>query len=197
MFDIPCVLFAGGKSSRMGEDKSLLPFGDFDTLTEFQLHRLSQLFSQVYISTKTKDKFNFDALFIEDVASSSNTYAPTSGFVAAFEALTCHKFFVLSVDAPFIDETIIRKLIEEDEAQENIDATIALSANGMEPMCGIYHRSLALEFKKMLKADNHKLGFLLKNSKTHFVTFPTSEPFLNLNHPEEYQQALTLLKTDQ
>ncbi|HIP14156.1 MAG TPA: molybdenum cofactor guanylyltransferase, partial [Sulfurimonas autotrophica] len=26
MFDIPCVIFAGGKSSRMGENKTLLPF---------------------------------------------------------------------------------------------------------------------------------------------------------------------------
>ncbi|MFY4863348.1 NTP transferase domain-containing protein, partial [Aliarcobacter butzleri] len=26
-FEIPCVILSGGKSSRMGEDKSLLPFG--------------------------------------------------------------------------------------------------------------------------------------------------------------------------
>ncbi|MDY0116466.1 MAG: molybdenum cofactor guanylyltransferase MobA, partial [Sulfurimonadaceae bacterium] len=188
---------AGGKSSRMGEDKSLLPFGGFDTLTEFQLHRLSKLFTHVYISTKTKQKFNFDASFIEDIPSPFDTYAPTSGFVATFESMACEKFFALSVDAPFIDEVIIRRLIEEDAAQQDIDATIAKSNHGMEPMCGIYHRSLAPAFKKMLEEDNHKLGMLLKQSHTHFVIFPTSEPFLNLNHPEEYQQALKLLKTYQ
>lgn len=195
MFNIPCVLFAGGKSSRMGEDKALLPFGDFATLAEFQLHRLSQIFSHVYISTKTKTKFDFDASFIEDVASSSDTYAPTSGFVAAFEFLACDRFFAISVDAPFIDETIITKLIKSDK--DNYDATIAKSNHGMEPMCGIYHRSLAPAFRDMLEKDNHKLGMILKNSNTNFVTFDTAQPFLNLNHPYEYQQALELIKSHQ
>jgi len=59
VIDIPCVIFAGGKSSRMGEDKSLLPFSSFKTLTEFQLSRLSKIFKNVYISTKEKNKFEF------------------------------------------------------------------------------------------------------------------------------------------
>jgi len=36
------IIFAGGKSSRMGRDKALLPFGGYDTLTEYQYRRLSQ-----------------------------------------------------------------------------------------------------------------------------------------------------------
>ena len=66
MLDIPCVIFAGGKSSRMGEDKALLPFAEFNTLTEFQLTRLKKIFKTVYISCKDKTLFEFDANFIED-----------------------------------------------------------------------------------------------------------------------------------
>jgi molybdopterin-guanine dinucleotide biosynthesis protein A len=44
-----CVIFAGGKSSRMGEDKSLLPFGTFSSLAEYQYNRLSNIFDIVYI----------------------------------------------------------------------------------------------------------------------------------------------------
>ena len=69
MYDIPCVIFAGGKSSRMKKDKSLLPFGGFDTLTQFQLFCLQKLFKTVYISCKDKSKFNFEASFIEDLKS--------------------------------------------------------------------------------------------------------------------------------
>lgn len=43
LLDIPCVIFAGGKSSRMGEDKALLPFGNFKTLTQYQLTRLQKV----------------------------------------------------------------------------------------------------------------------------------------------------------
>jgi len=71
MFQIPCVIFAGGKSSRMGEDKSLLPFGSFSTLTEFQLNRLQKMFKNIYISCKKSSKFDFNADFIEDISQNS------------------------------------------------------------------------------------------------------------------------------
>ncbi len=190
MFDIPCVIFAGGKSSRMGEDKALLPFGGFNTLTEFQLFRLNKIFKNVYISCKDKSKFNFQADFIEDIKTSS-TYAPTAGFIAIFEHLTCDKFFALSVDTPFVGKNEIEQLINADRSDN--DATIAKMASGIQPMCGIYHRSISEKFNQMFKEDNHKLGYLLKNSKTIFIDFEDEKPFLNMNHPHEYQEALSLL----
>lgn len=190
MFDIPCVIFAGGKSSRMGEDKSLLPFGTFNTLTEFQLSRLSKIFKTVYISCKEKSKFNFQADFIEDIKTDL-TYAPTAGFIAIFECLTCDSFFAISVDSPFIGEKEIEKIIRADA--QHADATIAKTASGIQPMCGIYHRSTNKKFSYMLKEDNHKLGHLLKSSNTLYIEFEDEKPFLNLNHPHEYKEALTLL----
>lgn len=189
---MPCVIFAGGKSSRMGEDKSLLPFGGFNTLTEFQLFRLHKIFKNVYISCKDKSKFNFQADFIEDIKTSS-VYAPTAGFVAIFEHLRCDRFFALSVDTPFVDKNEIERLIKSDKSYN--DATIAKTSSGIQPMCGIYHRSMDEKFNQMLKEENHKLGFLLKNSKTAFVDFEDEKPFLNLNHPHEYEEALSHLST--
>ena len=189
MFDIPCVIFAGGKSSRMGEDKSLLPFGGFSTLTEFQYSRLSKIFKTIYISCKDKSKFDFNANYIEDIP--SETFAPTAGFVAIYQTLKENSFFALSVDAPFVSDIEIVKIIEAD--RDDADATIAKTAFGNQPMCGIYHRSLDNKFKKMLEDDNHKLGFLLKSSKTTFVNFDNEKPFLNLNHPHEYEEALKLI----
>lgn len=190
MIEIPCVIFAGGKSSRMGEDKALLPFGTFSTLTEFQLHRLQKIFKNVYISCKNADKFDFEAHFIEDVKT-EGIFAPTAGFVAMFEKLQEERVFILSVDTPFVGEEEIVKIILEDIP--HAEATIASLACGIQPMCGIYHRSLEKEFVDMLKKDTHKLGFLLKNSKTTYVKFENEEPFLNLNHPHEYKEALKLI----
>lgn len=190
MFDIPCVIFAGGKSSRMGEDKSLLPFGSFDTLTQFQLSRLNKLFKNIYISCKDKNKFDFEASFIEDIKTDF-TYAPTAGFISIFESLECENFFALSVDSPFVSENEIQQLIKSDKPGN--DATIARTEGSVQPMCGIYHISLKHKFKMMLKEDNHKLSFLLHSSNTVFVDFENKEPFLNLNHPHEYQEALKLI----
>ncbi len=184
-FDIPCVIFAGGKSSRMGQDKSLLPFGGFSSLAEYQYHRLSKLFSDVYISAK-ENKFDFEAQIIED-AQSDNVFAPTAGFEAMFKALKDERVFVLSVDTPFVGEDEIRELLKND--RKELDAVIAKTASGSHPMCGIYHRSLLPSFERMLQEENHRLGQLLKNSKTKFVDFNDETPFTNLNNPHEYEAA--------
>ena len=187
MFNIPCIIFAGGKSSRMGEDKSLLPFGNYSTLTEYQYTRLSKIFTHVYISCKNREKFPFTANFIEDDTDVA-TYAPTAGFLASFRKLQLERFFVISVDTPFVAEKEINKLLQADTT--SVDATIASIKTGIQPMCGIYHRSLYEAFVTMNKTGNHKLGFLLKNSNVTFVTCEDETAFANLNYPHEYEEAL-------
>lgn len=170
----------------MGEDKALLPFANNLTLLEYQYTRLSKLFKHVYISCKQKDIFSFNADFILD--NNDTTYAPTAGFLAAFETIQSDRFFVLSVDTPFVSEKEIAQLLKEDTP--SVDATIATITTGMQPMCGIYHASLHQAFVEMQKTGNHKLGFLLKNSNVHFVTCEDETAFTNLNHPHEYEDAL-------
>jgi len=187
MFDLPCILFAGGKSSRMGQDKSLLPFGTYPTLAQFQYERLSKLFTSTYISAKSREKFDFDPNVIED--STASDYAPTAGFVAAFETISDERIFVLSVDTPFVTKEVVQKLINADSPY--YDAVIAQTPSGVHPMAGIYHRSLFEELKRMLQEGDHRLGKLLSSAKTRYVRFPHEEPFSNLNHPNEYEEAVS------
>jgi len=190
MIDIPCVIFAGGKSSRMGEDKALLPFAGFDTLAEYQYTKLSKIFSNVYISCKDKSKFSFLANFIED-DKKSDTFAPTLGFISIFNTIIEEKFFAISVDIPFVTEKEIQKIVLADD--DFHDAVIAKTDEGVQPLCGIYSKNLKNNFIKMLKDKKHKLGFLLQKSKTAYVYFPDTKPFLNMNHPQDYKDALNIL----
>lgn len=187
MFDLPCILFAGGKSSRMGKDKSLLPFGTYPTLAQYQYDRMKKLFSKVYISAKNRDKFDFNPDLIEDPIDSD--FAPTAGFVAAFEATMTERIFVISVDTPFVDMQTIQTLLEADSP--HYDAVIAKTASGMHPMIGVYHRSLYSELQRMLIQNDHRLGKLLSSAKTHYAEFQNDAPFSNLNQPHEYEEAVS------
>ncbi len=190
MFDMHCVIFAGGKSSRMGQDKALLPFGGYDTLIEYQYKRIKKIFKEVSISSKSTDKIEFTCKIIED-PKEIKIFAPTAGFVALFNILEDERVFILSVDTPFVTEEEITQLLHADNP--TLDATIAKTATGAHPMCGIYHRSLHVKFTTMLQEDNHRLGRLLKESRTCYVSFKDDNAFTNLNHPHEYQEALKRL----
>ena len=187
MYKIPAIIFAGGKSSRMGEDKSQLPFGGYSSLSEYQYRRLGKFFEEVYLSSKS-DKFSFECRLITD---NYPVHSPLAALVSVFEKQDAPEVFVLSVDAPFVDERVIEKLIEEN--REAYDIIVAETPRGTEPLCGIYKRSILPEALRMLRSDTHRLTALLEKVKTKYVKFSESEPFLNLNRPEEYQEALRRL----
>jgi molybdopterin-guanine dinucleotide biosynthesis protein A len=180
------VIFAGGKSSRMGRDKALLPFGGFSTLSQFQQHKLSQLFSDVYLSSK-EDKFDFDAQVIKDHYKESS---PLVGIISIFESLDVEEVFVLSVDAPLVDEAVIARVCSQskEDFDVNTDAIIAQSPDGLQPLCGIYRRSILTLAKRHLAQNNHRLTTLLKASSMKVVKFDSNTPFTNLNTQEEYQK---------
>ena len=181
-YNIPLILFAGGKSSRMGQDKALLPFGGYETLSEFQQARLSKLFKKVYISAK-ENKFDFETNLIED---NYKDNSPLVGIISIFETLKVDKVFILSVDAPFVNKEVIEKLIN---SNNRFDAVVAKSKSGVQPLCGVYKRSILPIAKEHLTEGNHRLQSLLKKVDTQFVPFEDDALFLNLNHPHEYEKA--------
>jgi molybdopterin-guanine dinucleotide biosynthesis protein A len=58
-FEIPCVILSGGKSSRMGEDKSLLPFSSSNSLIEFQFNRLKPYFKYPKVSFRLGNSLKY------------------------------------------------------------------------------------------------------------------------------------------
>jgi len=185
-YAIPAVIFSGGKSSRMGRDKALLPFGGYASLSHYQYMRLQHYFSAVYLSAK-EDKFDFEASLIYDRYALSS---PLVAILSVFEILKADEVFVLSVDAPFVNGAVVRKLMEE--RQKGFDAVIARTPGGVQPLCGVYRRSLMPLAYRQLEEKRHRLTALLEKGSTHYVTFEDERPFLNVNHPHEYEAALCI-----
>lgn len=182
--DIPLVIFAGGKSSRMGKDKALLPFGEYQTLTQFQHTKLKNYFENIYISAKT-DKFDFDCIVIEDT---QKEYSPLIAILSIFETLQVDEIFILSVDVPFVEKEVIEKILKDRDDMKEI--VVAKSPSGIQPLCGHYKKSILPLAYAQLKKGNHKLLDLLALANTQLIEFEDDEPFTNLNHPHEYHKAL-------
>lgn len=194
LYTVPCVVFAGGKSSRMGEDKAFLPFGGYKSLVEYQVRRLEKIFTNVYVSAKSKDKFsNIHTTVIEDILHCEIS-APTTGLINIYRELKNENFFfILSVDTPFVDEKLISRLIQE--STNGYEAVIARTSSGIHPLCGIYTRALEEPIKKMIEDKDYKLGKLLKSARVHYIDVEDEQTLSNLNTPGQYQKALADLKS--
>jgi len=185
LIPLPLVIIAGGKSSRMGSDKALLPFGDFKTLTEYQLNKFKPYFSSLHVSAKNSTKFEFEASFIED----HTQYTEHSPLVALLSILEHVQtpVCVLSVDTPFVTPEIFEKLYANFEAGD--DAIVATSPCASHQLCAIYAPSIIETIREQLSHNEHKIRLVLRQSRTKFIPFESDEPFFNLNHPEEYEHA--------
>ena len=189
MIPLPCIIIAGGKSSRMGRDKALLPFGGFETLTQYQIHRLTPLFQSLHVSTRGIDKFDFEASFIEDikVCEAQSPLVALLSIFQRFDTPVC----VLSVDTPFVTEAIFQKLF--DALDEQTDALIAKSPACSHQLCAIYRSSIKDKIIPMLEKNEHKIRTLLEQVNTKYIHFESDDPFLNLNLPDDYEKAKALL----
>ena len=181
------IIMAGGKSSRMKQDKALLPFKGYNSLAEYQYRRFKDSFSNVYISAK-ENKFDFSVEIIEDCYCDSS---PLVSLISIFETLNdVDEVLVLSVDSPFITKEHFGTLLNR--AKKEKDIIVAESPMGIEPLCAIYRRGILLVAKEMLKKNQHRLQTLLERAKTQKVLFVDEKPFMNLNYPSDYELAKRL-----
>ncbi len=183
MFDCPCVILAGGKSSRMGTDKSKLKFNGFDSLCEYQVSRLKPIFKSLHVSAK-EDKFDFDVDLILDEKEDFSPMVALEKILSTFQDETV---FILSVDTPFITQKEIKKMYE---FSKNYDIVIPKTNSHTHQLCGFYNSDLVFTCKKLLQKNIHKIRALFDNAKLKYVDFEDERPFTNLNYFDEYEKAL-------
>ncbi len=187
-FEITCVILSGGKSSRMGEDKSLLPFSSSKTLIEYQYNRLKPYFKAIYISSKT-NKFDFideEFLILDE---NKDIFSPILALDTIFDKFKNQRIFIITVDTPFVTIESISKLIEE---SANYDICIAQTEK-THNLCGVFSSNISLTIKTMIKNNIHKINYLINNNNHKIIKFPRDSEFININNQNEYVESLVYI----
>ena len=175
----------------MGEDKSLLPFGNCDSLVEYQYKKLSKLFQKVYISSKT-NKFNFKHNLILD--NEENISSPMIALQSIFNSLDNKKVFIITVDTPLILDETINTLIKQ---SPNHDIIIATDKDRDHNLCGVFDKNILPIITDLISKKIHKINHLIREvNDAKKVAFNNKEQFINLNTYNDYKQALFISKTN-
>src|SRR5215472_17903262 len=104
--DVSVFILAGGRSSRMGRDKALLPFNDA-TLLEFMLEKARALTSRVFI-VGGRELYSGYGEVIEDIIPGCG---PLGGIHAALASSESNDNLILSVDIPFVTTSFLGWLL--------------------------------------------------------------------------------------
>ena len=193
MPEIQAVILAGGRSRRMGRDKALLPFGGYSTLAQYQYERLRKIFPKVSISTKI-DKFPFRAPLILDQEEESS---PMIALASILKTIEPEAVFILGVDLPFVDKSIIHSLLQSFADNPKAEAVVPVTPAGAEPLCTIYTRRLLPRIEDSLNLGEHRLQSLFETEKILRVPFKETTSFANLNRPEEYEKAVRRVRSEE
>lgn len=185
-----CVILAGGKSSRMGQDKTLLPFGGFETLTHYQASKFSKVFDEVFVSSKF-EKFNPPLKLIKD--ENSEEYSPMLALYSVLKSFD-HSVFIIPADMPFFDLVSLDELAK---FKDEFDMVVAGDDEHIHSLCGFFSPNLAQFAHELYQKNEHKIGLLRKSCKCKIVNFEDKEQFFNVNFPEEYKIANEIQKKEQ
>ncbi|MDA3079371.1 MULTISPECIES: molybdenum cofactor guanylyltransferase [unclassified Campylobacter] len=184
-----CVILCGGKSSRMGQDKTLMEFGEFSDLTHFQFAKMSEIFKSVFISAKSQ-KFDPPLPVLTDEFSE---FSPMGAVYSILKNFKDSKVFIIPCDMPFVEISTIYELYEN---VGNCDICVASDEFRQHNLCGFFDTSVATTALKFYKRKNHKIANLLNSVKCKAVKFANSEQFHNINDKFDYEKAVSLLKKE-
>ncbi len=196
------VVLAGGRSTRMGQDKALLMLGG-KPLVAHVLERLRPQAGAVTINTNG-DPSRFAGLAAPVLGDTVAGYpGPLAGLLAGMEwAKSIGSTFVVTLptDSPFIPRDLVARLTasQSDPARP----ILAASFGRRHPVAGLWPVSLAGALRDFLAAgETYKVSVFADRHGAVSVDFPsieldgrTVDPFFNVNTPEDLALAETILK---
>lgn len=178
------VVLIGGKSSRMGRPKALLPT-DGEPMFLSLAKKLSEHFNQVYLSHRI-DLFHLPENPYPVIADLYEAVTPMTGILSALQTLE-RPLFVLPTDMPEIGDFWIKQLMTLRNPNEICTVFYHESSGYYEPLAGIWEIHAIQVLQECLQQHNFSFQKLLekKNVTKHFLNHGAET--ININTPEEYQ----------
>jgi molybdopterin-guanine dinucleotide biosynthesis protein A len=190
--DIEGFILAGGASSRMGADKSLLRLGR-RTFVEIAADALRPLAGGVRVVGSRPSAAAHGLAVVPDVY---ENLGALGGLHAALSACRARWAAVVSCDLPFVTAELLARLASL--RGDDSEAVVPFQEDGRsQPLCALYAAGACLTVaEELIRAGDLRPRTLLQRVRTRRVAFdelsdlPGSANFFrNVNTPSDYEEA--------
>ena len=189
------IVLAGGRSTRMGQDKASLRFGH-ETLLARAIRIVGEVADEVIVVARpVEDRDNpFLGLPVRLVHDPIADLGPLAGIAAGLAASTSDLNLIVACDMPLIKPAVLRRLVE---LRGDADICVAVIEGHASPLCAVYRSSVAAAAQELLAAGERRVMRLLDQVQTKRVDAamfrdldPHLETFVSCNSPDELSAAL-------
>ena len=204
--DITVIILSGGKSTRMGTNKSFLKIGD-KTVIERMRDLLQSMFKEVVLITNDPGDYKFLGLPIyEDIFWYRG---PLAGIHSGLKHSKTDINFIISCDLPLMTKEMINYLIEY---KTDKLITIAKADGFIQQLAGKYSKECLPTAEKILKevVSNENRDVVQKKRKCNVFSlidivgaeiisaeslpFYNEDLYFNMNRTEDYNLLLNKLR---
>jgi molybdopterin-guanine dinucleotide biosynthesis protein A len=177
-------VLAGGRSSRMGQEKALLTLGG-ERLVERGIRKLKEICAEVAIAGGTEELARFGRV----IRDKSPGCGPLGGIVSALEQSSFAWNLFLPVDAPFLPVSALKALLVMAGGSPSV-CVMARVEGLTQPLCAVYSRRALGVLQEELAAGRWKVTSAIEAAgPVKFMDFENARWFANLNTPEEFAEA--------
>ncbi|PJA99818.1 MAG: molybdenum cofactor guanylyltransferase [Ignavibacteriales bacterium CG_4_9_14_3_um_filter_30_11] len=197
------IILAGGKSKRMGENKSFLKLGDKSVIEKIT-DLMKNIFKNVLLITNTTDEYKFLSIPIyEDIYKYKG---PLAGIHSGLTHSITQNNFIISCDIPLMTEKMIKYIV--DYKTDKL-ITVCKADGFIQQLAGRYSKNvlpcaeeIILEDSKEVRGDKQeqrkcnvlnlldKVGAEIIDAED--LDIYKGNIFFNMNKPEDYKKIINL-----
>jgi molybdopterin-guanine dinucleotide biosynthesis protein A len=188
------MVLCGGRSTRMGASKALLPFGP-ESMLQRVVRLLAEVVSPIVVVAAVEQPLPELPRQVIIARDEQEGRGPLEGLRAGLKALPSdiEAAYVTGCDVPLLEPAFVREMLD---LAKSFDIAVMEIDGFPHPLSAVYRRSVLPDVEDLLAANRLRPVFLFDRVKTRRVrpSEITSDPELrtlrNLNTRADYEQAL-------
>lgn len=188
------LIVCGGKSSRMGVDKSTLDYhGRPQRYYLYDL--LVNLCDDVFISCNKEQAKQIPSEYntIPD-ATEYKEIGPMAALLSAFKKYPDATFLVVGCDYPFINRHHLKKLVNVKLEDVPAIAFYDKWNDHYEPLIAVYQSNILDRLKNHFKQKDYSLQAVLKEVNAYRINASSPDILRSVNTEEEYEEVAAIFK---
>lgn len=201
---LAAIVLAGGQSSRMGQDKALIPVQGVPLLRR-TCDVAARCSSQVYVVTSRTEIYRpllpaqCQLVSEQPLFQATQPQGPLIGFAQGLAVVATDWVLLLACDLPYLQADLLQRWMQQlDFLEPAIAALLPHHEKGWEPLCGFYRTTCLPRLSTFIQQGGRSFQHWLAQEAVQEISFSPIESIrireqqmlFNCNTPDDLEKIL-------